>query len=158
MRSTARDGRLNRLEFPALPNFEPVWDFVQARPPLRRAVNKVLIDSAILKLPTRPNPLSTLAPYSSWASLTDRRYDSRPPPPGPPVEDPPAERVAALFERRGEAELCPKSTVMFAYFAAWFTDGFLRSDRGQERDPRRNYCIHEIDLGPLYGIRPEQSE
>ena len=25
--------------------------------------------------------------------------------------------------------MCPKSTVMFAYFAQWFTDGFLRSDR-----------------------------
>src|SRR4051794_33192000 len=158
MRSTARDGLLNRLEFEALTSCEPVWDFVQRRPPLRRAVNKALIDSAILKLPTRPNPLSTLAPYSSWASLTDRRYDSRHLPPAPAVEDPPAEKVAALFERRGEAELCPKSTVMFAYFAAWFTDGFLRSDRRPERDPRRNDTNHEIDFSPLYGVRPEQTE
>ena len=65
MRSTARDGLLNRLEFHALTSFAPVWAFAEPRPALRRQVNKLLIDSAILKVPTRPNPLSTLAPYSS---------------------------------------------------------------------------------------------
>jgi prostaglandin-endoperoxide synthase 2 len=158
MRSTARDGLRNRLEFQALTSFAPVWAFAQRRPALRRQVNKVLIDNAILKVPTRPNPLSTLAPYSSWASLTDRRYDSRHLPPAPAAQLPPAEDVAALFARGGETELCPKSTVMFAYFAQWFTDGFLRSDRRPERDPRRNDSNHEIDLTPLYGVRPEQTD
>jgi prostaglandin-endoperoxide synthase 2 len=158
MRSTARDGLRNRLEFAALTNLAPVWAFAQRRPVLRRQVTKVLIDNAILKVPTRPNPLSTLAPYSSWASLTDRRYDSRHLPPAAAGPLPPAEDVAALFARGGETELCPKSTVMFAYFAAWFTDGFLRSDRRPERDPRRNDSNHEIDLTPLYGVRPEQTD
>ena len=158
MRSEARDGLWNRLEFRALTSGEPFWDFVQRVPPLRRQVNKLLIESAILKLPTRPNPLSTLAPYSSWASLTDRRFDSRHLPPASENGLPPVEDVAALFARQGDGELCPKSTVMFAYFAQWFTDGFLRSDRRPERDPRRNDSNHEIDLGPLYGIRPEQTD
>src|SRR3954466_12648683 len=158
MRSTARDGLANRLEFQALTSCPPLWEVAQRPPRLRRAVNKVLSDNAILKLPTRPNPLSTLTPYSSWASLTDRRYDSRHLPPAAQHGLPEPERVAALFAREGDGELCPKSTVMFAYFAAWFTDGFLRSDRREERDPRRNDSNHEIDLGPLYGIRPEQSE
>jgi prostaglandin-endoperoxide synthase 2 len=158
MRDTSRDGLLNHLEFQALTSCEPAWGFVQRRPRLRRAVNKVLIDNAILKLPTRPNPLSTLAPYSSWASLTDRRYDSRHLPPQPQHGLPEPEQVAALFARQGEGELCPKSTVMFAYFAQWFTDGFLRSDRRPERDPRRNDSNHEIDLTPLYGVRPEQTD
>src|SRR5262245_22433021 len=158
MRDTARDGVLNRLEFHALTSCEPAWEFAQRRPKLRRAVNKLLIDNAILKLPTRPNPLSTMAPYSSWASLTDRRYDSRHLPPASQDGLPEAERVAALFKRQGEGELCPKSTVMFGYFAAWFTDGFLRSDRRPERDPRRNDSNHEIDLTPLYGVRQEQTE
>jgi len=39
--------------------------------------------------------------------------------------------------RRGAGVECEKSTVMFAYFAQWFTDGFLRSDRSPQRDPRR---------------------
>jgi prostaglandin-endoperoxide synthase 2 len=44
---------------------------------------------------------------------------------------------------------------MFAYFAQWFTDGFLRSDRSPQRDPRRNDTNHELDLTPLYGVRKE---
>ena len=41
-------------------------------PEVHRLVNALLIDRAILKIPTRPNPLSTMADYTSWASLTDR--------------------------------------------------------------------------------------
>ena len=41
-------------------------------PAVHRRVNGMLIDRAILKIPTRPNPLSTMAGYTSWASLTDR--------------------------------------------------------------------------------------
>src|SRR3954451_12338940 len=122
MRSTARDGLLNRGEFTALTSCAPAGAFVQKRPKLRRQVNKLLIDNAILKLPTRPNPLSPMPPYSSWASLPDRRYDSRHLPPAPQDGLPGAERVAALFARGDETKLCPKSTVMFAYFAQWFTD------------------------------------
>jgi prostaglandin-endoperoxide synthase 2 len=157
-RSTARDGWLNQLQFHVLTNYEPVWEFLQRRPVLRRAANRALINSAITYIPTRPNPLSTLAPYTSWSSLTDRRYDARHLPPAPQDGLPPAEAVADLFVRRGEDKLCPKSTVMFAYFAEWFTDGFLRSDRRPERDPKRNDTNHEIDLTPLYGVRPEQTD
>src|ERR1700742_4093518 len=107
MRSTARDGLRNRLEFHVLTSFAPAWAFAERRPVLRRQVNKRLIDSAILKVPTRPNPLSTLAPYSSWSSLRDRRADGPPPPPWPAPGIPPAEDVAALFARGGETELCP---------------------------------------------------
>ena len=71
---------------------------------------------------------------------------------------PDAERVADLFTRSGDGTPCPKSTVLFAYFAQWFTDGFLRSDRHPERDPRRNDSRHEIDLLPLYGVTPAWTE
>jgi len=158
MRSTARDGFLNRLEVHGLTSCEPRGRSCSGGPSCQRAANKLLIDNAILKLPTRPNPLSTMAPYSSWSSLTDRRYDSRHLPPAAQAGLPDAERVAALFARGPETKLCPKSTVMFAYFAQWFTDGFLRSDRRPERDPRRNDTNHEIDLTPLYGVRPEQTD
>ena len=128
-RSTARDGRLNQLQFHALTNYEPVWEFLSRRPVTRRLTNRALINSAVQYVPTRPNPYSTLTPSTSWASLTDRGYDSRHLPPALQDGLPPAEAVAELFVRRGEDTLCPKSTVMFAYFAQWFTDGFLRSDR-----------------------------
>ena len=47
---------------------------------------------------------------------------------------------------------------MFAYFAMWFTDSFLRSDRHAERDPRRNDSHHEIDLLSIYGVTPAWTE
>ena len=157
MRGTERDGAANRLEFHVLTHYEPLWKLL-SRPRLRGRVNRVLINSAIGKVPTRPNPLSTLAPYTSWSSLTDRSYDARHLPPHGASDLPPAEAVADLFVRRGEAVLCAKSTVTFAYFAQWFTDGFLRSDRSVERDPRRNDATHEIDLLPVYGVRPSWTE
>ena len=91
--------------------------------------------------------------------VADRPQLRRPPPAAAADEHlPPAEEVADLFVRRGEDTLCPKSTVTFAYFAQWFTDGFLRSDRSVARDPRRNDATHEIDLLPIYGVRPSWTE
>jgi prostaglandin-endoperoxide synthase 2 len=153
-RSRERDGWANRLQSYVLTNFEPVWEFLHSRPRLRRPVNRALINSAVLTMPTRPNPFSTLAPYTSWSSLTDRNYSSRHLPAVAARDLPDEQRVADLFMRSGDGTPCPKSTVMFAYFAQWFTDGFLRSDRHVERDPRRNDSRHEIDLLPLYGVTP----
>ena len=122
----------------------------------------MLIDRAILKIPPRPNPFSTKAGYTSWASLTDRAYDSRhlPPAEAPPRSRPELEAVAGLFNRPGEMTPCAKSTVLFPYFAQWFIDGFLRSERPHAdpvtgeptRDPARNESSHEIDLMQLYGL------
>jgi prostaglandin-endoperoxide synthase 2 len=149
-RSTAKDGLGNRLQFAALTHFGRGWAVIGRVGPLRRAVNRRLIDSAIAKLPPRPDPFSTWGAYTSWPSLTDRRYDGRHlGPTGAGRALPEVERVAALFERSGPTRPCEKSTVAFAYFAQWFTDGFLRSDRGG--DPRRNESTHEIDLLQIYG-------
>jgi prostaglandin-endoperoxide synthase 2 len=157
-RSRERDGWQNQLQAYVLTNFEPVWEFLHSRPRLRRLTNHALINSAVLTMPTRPNPLSTLAPYTSWSSLTERTYSSRHLPPVAAREEPDAERVADLFTRSGDGTPCPKSTLLFAYFAQWFTDGFLRSDRSVLRDPRRNDSRHEIDLLPLYGVTPAWTE
>ncbi|MGH8905047.1 MAG: peroxidase family protein [Egibacteraceae bacterium] len=160
-RSTVKDGFANKIEFYATTHFAPVWKLIQDIEPVRRRVNRTLINQAILKMPCRPNPFSTMAGYTSWDSLTDRTFDSRH---LPPREDgdaglPSVDDVAELFMRSGETKLCPKSTVLFSYFAQWFTDGFLRSDRprspDQDPDPRKNDSNHEIDLTPLYGPRPD---
>jgi prostaglandin-endoperoxide synthase 2 len=153
-RSTANDGRQNQLEFYLLTHFGPVWQFIQSVDWLRRKTNRFLINHAISKTATRPYPLSCMAPYTSWDSLTDRTYDGRhlPPVPGQDAGRPTPEAAAELFRREGELTLCPKSTVLFAYFAQWFTDGFLRSDRKEPRDLRKNRSNHNIDLSQLYGI------
>ena len=84
-------------------------------------------------MPTRPNPFSALAPYTSWSSLTDRTlHRAAPAARVEPALLPPEERSPTCSCAAARATLCPKSTVMFAYFAQWFTDGFLRT-RPQRR-------------------------
>lgn len=159
-RDTSADGIKNIRETKLLTGFGPVWNILQRQPKLERIVNGKLIDLASSKMPYRPNPDSTLADYTSWASLTDRKYWSRHLPavaeaPGEPA----AEKVAELFLREdGKFLASDKSTVLFSYFAQWFTDGFLRSDRAKEPDDRRNDTNHEIDLMQIYGLTPDVTQ
>ncbi len=151
-RSTVKDGLKNKVESFVLTHFKWFWDLIQTSPYLKRRINKFLVNSAIAKTKTRPYPLSTMAPYTSWDSLTDRTYTGRHLPPVqmdggalPPVED-----VLKLFEPRpNQIKLSAKSTLLFSYFAQWFTDGFLRTD---PTDPLKNTSNHEVDLSPLYGL------
>lgn len=153
-----RYGVANRVETYLTTNLSGLWRLVQRVPAVHRRVNQILIDRAILKIPTRPNPLSTMAGYTSWASLTDRTYDSRHlPPAGAPAGRPAAEDVAALFNRQAEMTPCEKSTVLFPYFAEWFVDGFLRSER-PKRDPRTGEILHDPDTGePLRDVARNES-
>jgi prostaglandin-endoperoxide synthase 2 len=155
----------NRIESWLTTHLPGLWKTVERFPGLHRRANAVLINRAILKIPTRPNPLSTLADYTSWASLTDRVYDSRhlPPAEPAPAKLPELEAVAGLFNRQGEMTPCEKSTVLFPYFAEWFVDGFLRSERPHPdpetgkpvRDPAKNESNHEIDLIQIYGLNAD---
>jgi prostaglandin-endoperoxide synthase 2 len=153
-RSIATDGANNRLRFLALTNGGPLWEAAQLVGPVRQWLNAALIDHAVREMPPRPEPLSTMAPYTSWPSLTDRSYNGRhlPPSTADPDRLPSAEEAAELFRRGREMTPCRRSTVLFAYFAQWFTDGFLRGDTGTPRDPRRNTSNHQIDLNQLYGL------
>ncbi|MEA2234315.1 MAG: prostaglandin-endoperoxide synthase 2 [Solirubrobacteraceae bacterium] len=153
--------RPSRLAAYASSHFPAVWKLVQRIKPLQRLINRMAINSAIARVEPRPNPLSTMAPYTSWASLTDRTFSGRHLPPVPVGAKRPAtpaiNEVAELFAREdGEMIESPKSTVLFSFFAQWFTDGFLRTDRGgppkQLRNTRKNESNHEIDLAQLYGL------
>ncbi|MFC9977870.1 peroxidase family protein [Spirillospora sp. NPDC127200] len=155
-RSIANDGARNRLLYLAMTHAKPLWRAVESVPQARLRLNAKLIDRMIGEAPPRPEPLSTMAPYTSWASLTDRTFNSRHLPPVAGLESrlPSAERAADLFMREGDTVPCPRSTVLFAYFAQWFTDGFLRGDVNEPRDPRKNTSNHQIDMNPLYGLTP----
>jgi prostaglandin-endoperoxide synthase 2 len=169
MRDTSRDGFGNELETYLLTHFAPMWKLVQRNKPLASMVNKALINRAIAKIPTRPFAFSlmTLDPlipdtarpkltdtYTSWASLTDRRYTGRHLPPHPEFNRaerlPPIEDLAVLFQKRnGQTTLSDKSTLLFPYWVQWFTDGFLRTDRANRL---RNTSNHQIDLCSVYGL------
>src|SRR5262249_10780956 len=103
--------------------------------------------------PPRPNPLCCGWDYSTWEGLTNTRWTSRHLPPKEQPTDPAPERVAdELFARNGPMIESEKSTLIFPYFAQWFTDGFLSADTF---DRRRNHSNHQIDLCQLYGHQPE---
>jgi prostaglandin-endoperoxide synthase 2 len=154
---------LKRTEFvESLPaRFGPIWRFCQSVPLLERIVNRRAINEAIKVIPPRPYRLSTKADFSSTDTLSDRTFNCRQLEPTDTLRlrtAPAPDKVLELF-RRDEFIPCEKSTVLFAYFAQWFTDGFLRSDRSvkgkDERDITKNESTHEIDLAQLYGLSPE---
>jgi prostaglandin-endoperoxide synthase 2 len=153
-RNTARDGWRNRLEFHVTTHFGPLWRLIQRVGPLRRRVNRILINRAISRIAPRPHPLSAMQSYTSWESLTDRTYAGRhlPPAADPQPALPPEDEIADLFARGDEQRTCEKSSVLFAHFAQWFTDGFLRSDPA---DYRKTTSNHEVDLCQVYGLRPD---
>ncbi|HEV7321353.1 MAG TPA: peroxidase family protein [Ensifer sp.] len=69
---------------------------------------------------------------------------------------PDPEKVLALFQRSENGERqCPKSTLLFPAFAQYLTDGFLRTDMATRTRTTSN---HEIDLSPLYGRTPAQTD
>ncbi len=167
IRSTKHDGFANKLEFALTTRGQALWSAVQSVAWLRSLINRRLISTAVARMQPRPDPLSMRSDYTSWESLTDRRYDGRHlgPVARGPNGLPPVEDVVELFRRPSpeleEDDLCQKSTVLFAYFAQWFTDGFLRSDRPQSPDLppdlRKNDSTHEIDLCQIYGLTKQAS-
>ena len=148
--------------FASLPTrFGPAWRLLQSVPPLERVVNRWLINTGINVLPPRPYRLSTKGDFTSADTLSDKTFNCRQLEPTEASElrtKPAPDKVLELF-RRNEFIPCDKSTVLFAYVAQWFTDGFLRSDRSvegnDERDITRNESTHEVDLAQLYGLTPD---
>jgi prostaglandin-endoperoxide synthase 2 len=151
-RDTSRDGLRNTVEAVVLTGFRPFWVFVNRTNWLARIANRLIVNIAVLKAPCRPLALSTQAPYTNWATLTDRTWFSRYLPPAPQDMLPPASEVASLFKLRPERPpvLSDRSTLLFPSFAQWFTDGFLMTDA----DRRRTRTNHQIDLSQLYGLDP----
>ena len=145
------NGWRNGAELWTVTHLEPVWTLLRRLPVVRSRINRRLINRLVYKLETRPNALSTMTPYTSWESLTDRTYSAR----HLPADDALQQRlqrvapasVAELFRREQPRE-STKSTLLFSHFAQWFVDGFLRTDPD---DVLRNTSTHDIDLSQLYG-------
>ena len=140
---------------------QPIVNLLQANSTVRSHVNTMLIDMAIGRAPARPYPLSTLSDYSSWDSLTDRTYCGRHLAPLAQAEIdklPSIQKDVLPLFSRSESGMrpCKKSTVLFSYFAQWFTDAFLRTTRQADGhyDPNlKNTSPHDVDLCNLYGMK-----
>ncbi len=150
MRDTSHDGFRNKLEAFLLTRGRPIWSFINEQRWLRGIVNRLIVNNAVLKAPTRPLPLSTMSGYASWASLTDRTWFSRYLPPKTMEGLPALQALAPLYVTKpGGPRLSQRSTLLFPSFAQWFTDGFLMTDGA---DRRRTSTNHQIDLSQVYGL------
>lgn len=168
-RDKSKDGFRNQLESYVLTHFKPIWNLIQSNNTLTKKVNKAIINNAIYKVPTRPHPFSTMSPYTSWDSLTDRTFSGLhlPPLDWEPLTNnnhiginltpakefeknlPDVNDLTILYRKSGETKYSPKSTLIFPYFVQWFTDSFLRTAR---QDHRKNTSNHQIDLCTVYGL------
>jgi prostaglandin-endoperoxide synthase 2 len=125
-------------------------------PPIRGLVSRSVINRFGYSTTLRPRALSLAGDYTSWMSLTDRTYSGRhlPPAPADAMAELPLEKdVVALYRRESFAPATDTS-VMFMFFAQWFTDSFLRTNL---TDWRKNESNHEIDLCQIYGRTIEQT-
>lgn len=148
-----KDGFLNTLQLWGVTHLPGLRRFVARVGLLRSAANNLIINTMVYKLKTRPDVLSTMSQYTSWASLTDRTYSDRHLPPDPHLQRhlPPVQDVVELFRRSGScAYASEKSNLLFPHCAQWFVDGFLRTD---PTNPLKNTSTHDIDLSQLYGRR-----
>lgn len=142
--------------------FETVSKLIEAIPGLARLVNRILINSIVNSVRTRPHPYSTVHDYVSWRSLSDRTWSARhlPPTHKDPASLPEPDDLLAIFARGSrEPRYCPKSTCLFPAFAQYLTDGFIRtkSDKSDPHYLKRTTSNHQIDLCPLYGLNREQT-
>jgi prostaglandin-endoperoxide synthase 2 len=121
-------------------------------PLVRRTVSRAVINQYGYATSPRPRALSLASDYTSWKSLTDRTFTGRHLPPATtrPDDLPDQRDVAALFRREQEIKSTDTS-VLFTFFAQWFTDSFLRTSRADALG-RKNTSNHEIDLCQIYGL------
>src|ERR1700704_5422936 len=118
--------------------------------PIRRLVSRGLINTLGYSTTLRPRALSLASDYTSWLSLTDRTFSGRHLPPSTPEQQAalPAEADVVALYRREQLTPASDTSVMFMFFAQWFTDSFLRTSLS---DYRKNESNHEIDLCQIYG-------
>lgn len=134
---------------------------VAAVPPLHRFVNRRLINSYAYATGSRPRAFSMAADYTTWPGLTDRRYSGRHLGAQRAYNAalPPLDEVLALFKRTQDRRATDTS-LLFPFFAQWFTDSFLRTKwkEPEKQDFAENESNHEIDLCQIYGISAAQTD
>jgi prostaglandin-endoperoxide synthase 2 len=156
MRDRGRDGIRNKLEFYVATHFAPLWRGAQRWRWVQRRLNHLIVNTEISRTRTRPHPYSTLAPYTTWQTLTDRSWCGRHLPPKGSTSHPDLNATTELFARPpGKPKLSRKSTLLFPAFAQWVIDGFVRTST---LDRLKSTSNHEIDFSPLYGLASEQTE
>lgn len=150
-RDTSKDGFFFRIQYYALGHFRAFWNLVNKSLFLRRCIAKYFVSTKTSLLPNQPFPLTTMAPYTSWDSLTDKTYNARYLPPNPAynAQLPPVEEVVKLFVRDPyKKPIAPNISMLLPSFASWVLDSIFYTDR---KNPLKNHSTHQVDLSILYG-------
>ena len=123
-------------------------------PPVRRLASRMVINYYSYATSLRPRALSMASDYTTWSSLTDRKFTGRHLPPADPeiIAALPSESDVNALYRRDEEIKSTDTSVWFMFFAQWFIDSFLRTSR---EDFRQNTSTQEIDLCQIYGLGPD---
>lgn len=147
---------LDRLP-PKLVNRVLRW--IRFIPAARRLLSAYIINLNADAAPARPHPFSLQADgYTSWETLTDRSFTSRHLPSSSKTYQaklPKPEVVVEMMMRDGAGqELAYDTSLLFPFFAQWFTDSFLRTHPSKFRENQSN---HAIDLIQIYGMNAKQT-
>jgi prostaglandin-endoperoxide synthase 2 len=122
-----------------------------------QVITSALVEKYANATPPRPRPDSLATDYTSWLGLSDRAFSGRHLPaavPGP-IDLPSEADIRELFRRQpGRRTDSTDTSVLFMFFAQWFTDSFLRVDRD---DWRKNTSTQEIDFCQIYGLSEMQT-
>ncbi|MEM6941609.1 MAG: peroxidase family protein [Pseudomonadota bacterium] len=171
-------GILAPLLVQALQNYAPkVWEWLTGFERVRHFITGIVIKKFGNNTKPRPHPFSMHARYPTWTGLVNRAFTGRhlgPPKARRAPHRPDPADLEHLFLRpvpTGGQINDVRSNLLFAAFAQWFTDSFLRTshkltydgagntrdapDGTKEREPgreRENESNHEIDLCQIYGM------
>ncbi len=155
---------LGRLAIKALNSLVGVlWSL----PFIGKYINRIATHYLATRTHPRPRPFSLwsdvpapkdsngpVCDYTSWPGLTDRTFSSRHLPPlNNPLTLPSLAAATKLFMHETNTPVrTDRSSVLFMFFAQWFTDSFMRVN-GDDR--RKNSSNHDIDLCQIYGLNEE---
>jgi prostaglandin-endoperoxide synthase 2 len=165
-------------------NVPGLWRWLMSLGFIKRMISRNIFRQFGDAAPARPHAFTMAAPYACWYGFVDRNFTGRhlPPDEAEGKTRPQQSEIVDLFIRGGPANNdgqidCVRSTVMFAAFAQWFTDSFLRTDHAFKfdgdgnvirdengapvREPgreQRNTSNHEIDLCQIYGLNERQTD
>lgn len=157
------------------------WKWLMGIGWIGRVISRRTFDKFANLVPSRPNAFSMLQDYPTLRGFVDRSITGRhlPPPKAPAAGLPDPEDLVELFMRPNEMQgrTSIRSSFLFAAFAQWFTDSFLRTSHALDFDKNGNVRMdaegnpirlpsraifndsnHEIDLCQIYGLDHEQTD
>ncbi len=175
--------RIAAFIYKYIPKF---WHWVTHIGFVKRTISRNVFRKFAGAAPPRPHISNMAAPYATWKGLVDRSYTGRHIPASfdqVNKKRPSESEIVELFMRNipkdGQTTQIDsmRSTFMFAAFAQWFTDSFLRTAHAFDFDKNgnvirdkngaplrldgretRNTSNHEIDLCQIYGLNEKQTD